>query len=368
LRPVDDLSHAGYLSKPLESNQTIHTAHGLLTHADILGRNARDTVKTKKGIGYRVQEASLAEYVVLARRIVTPIYPAHANLIASLLELHPSEASPEKKLEILEAGTGHGALTLYLARAIHAANTAPPQLHFTKSTDAKPKPAVSKDKGVEQRAEPPNDSALTEWKTTRSAVIHTIDIAARHSDHARLVVRNFRRGLYYGNVDFHVGDLPGFFNQHAEKNHGNGNFLSHVLLDMPSAEERIPVVAPHMQPDGKLLIFNPSVTQIAECVRIIEEQNLPFEMERVVELPLGVAGGREWDVRVAKIRKPAPKLEEPRPNQGLLSWLQSLFSSPSQGIIRSVQQMAFICRPKIGQYVAVGGFVGVWRRKQDKEN
>jgi tRNA (adenine57-N1/adenine58-N1)-methyltransferase len=321
-------------------------------------------VKTKKGHGYRVHEASLADYVVLARRIVTPIYPAHANLIASLLELHPSDATSENKLEILEAGTGHGSLTLYLARAIHAANSKPPALPFPKAGD--PKKTITP-KGEEARVILPDDSALTEWKATRTGVVHTVDISARHSDHARLIVRNFRRGMYYGSVDFHVGDLPVFFEQHARQNPRNGPFLSHVLLDMPSAEDKIQIVAPHMKPDAKLLIFNPSVTQIAECVRIIEEQNLPFEMDRVIELPIGVAGGREWDVRLAKIRKPAANTAELKQNEGWLGWLRSLFSPPQQPV-RLVQQMAFVCRPKIGTAIAVGGFVGVWRRKQDGES
>lgn len=301
----------------------------------------------------------------MCRRIVTPIYPAHANLISSLLEVNPSLATQQDKLEILEAGTGHGALTLYLAKAIHAANTKAPSLPFPKAGDPKKTPFTPK--GVEPKLVLPDDSALNEWKTTRAAIVHTVDISERHSDHARLVVRNFRRGLYYGNVDFHVGDLPVFFDNHARKHPGNGAFLNHVLLDMPSAESKISTVALHMKPDARLVIFNPSITQIAECVRVIDEQNLPFEMERVVELPPGVAGGREWDVRLAKIRKPIVKSEvEATQAQGWLPWLRSLFSAPKV-MNQPMQQMAFVCRPKIGAAVAVGGFVGVWRRKQDVE-
>lgn len=60
------------------------------------------------------------------------MYPADANLIISLLDIHPP-IDPEVHtrngpLEIFEAGTGHGALTLYLARAIHGLNPPPPPL------------------------------------------------------------------------------------------------------------------------------------------------------------------------------------------------------------------------------------------------
>jgi tRNA (adenine57-N1/adenine58-N1)-methyltransferase len=82
-------------------------------------RNLVRTAPTKAGkdgSDFRIQEVTLDEYVRFSRRLVTPIYPADANLIVNLLDLHPEVYDPERAgketLEILEAGTGHGGLTL----------------------------------------------------------------------------------------------------------------------------------------------------------------------------------------------------------------------------------------------------------------
>jgi hypothetical protein len=73
LRPSKDPSHAGILTKPLNHSQTIQTKDGALKHSTIIGRRVRDPITSLKGIEYRVHEPSLAEYVSLTPRIVTPV-------------------------------------------------------------------------------------------------------------------------------------------------------------------------------------------------------------------------------------------------------------------------------------------------------
>ncbi|KAF2663187.1 hypothetical protein BT63DRAFT_394345 [Microthyrium microscopicum] len=382
IRPANDHTDNFHLSKPLDSSGGIvNTRNGPINHDQIIGRHAREIITNSKGASFRLLQASLPEYVVLTKRLVTPIYPAHANLIASLLDIHASSAEEhisDQKLEILEAGTGHGALSLYLARAIHAANPSPPPLTpWKKATPPRKKatldvPETTADPTPETK-EPPedavesasneDDTTLKAYKSTRSAILHTLDISARHSKHARSIVRNFRRGIYYSNVDFHVGDVSDFLATQARSK----PWLSAVILDMPSANLRIPVLAKQMLPDAKLLIFNPSVTQIAECVQIIGQQKLPFFLERVIELPLGPNGGREWDVRVARIRKPAGEVATEEKGSGLLGWLGRLFGQKRVNEIVERQETAFVCRPKAGDRIPVGGFVGVWTRKRDNE-
>ena len=64
------------------------------------------------------------EWAVLSTDRFVQIYPRDASLIVSKLDLHPdrdpNQRTPEAssdRLEILEAGTGMGGLTLHLARA-----------------------------------------------------------------------------------------------------------------------------------------------------------------------------------------------------------------------------------------------------------
>jgi tRNA A58 N-methylase Trm61 len=231
---------------------------------------ARTVKSTKAPTEYRIHNVTLEDYVLLSRRLVTPIYPADANLIVNLLDLHPetSNCGPdEPKLEILEAGTGHGALTLYLSRAVHAANARSRDLHNDGDEDA---------------------------NNHRRAIIHTIDVSPKFSTYAQAVVEGFRKGMYSRNVDFHVGDVSDWVKA-AQEARGTKTFLSHAFLDLPSAENHVETVADALETDGTLIAFNPSITQIIECATKVKNLNVPLDLDRVVELGVnGGTGGREW--------------------------------------------------------------------------
>lgn len=57
----------------LQAAKTTHTHRGIIKHADIIGREARQIVRSSKGFEYRVHEPTLAEYVRLTPRLVTPV-------------------------------------------------------------------------------------------------------------------------------------------------------------------------------------------------------------------------------------------------------------------------------------------------------
>jgi tRNA (adenine57-N1/adenine58-N1)-methyltransferase catalytic subunit len=270
----------------------------------------------------------------------------------------------------LEAGTGHGALTLHLARAIHGAN---PPLPLNVIA-APPAPEISdKNETPAEAAKPIMGEESLEmqcWRAGRRAVVHTVDISEKHSTHARKVVKNFRHGMYYNNVDFHVGDIPDFF---AFRKSPLRPFLSHVILDMPapSSDNRLSLVAQHLQVDGKLLVFNPSVTQIVDCIQAIKEQRLPLVLESVLELGGGSLGGREWDIRIAKIKSAQRELAA---SEAVVpgfweSLMGRLWSTRRRDIPdpKAQKDWAVVCRPKFNDRVVNGGFLGVWRRMREKE-
>jgi hypothetical protein len=62
-----------YLTKPLQSSLTINTHLGDFKGSDIIGKRVRDTVTTSNGSVFRVMEASLADYINLTPRKVTPV-------------------------------------------------------------------------------------------------------------------------------------------------------------------------------------------------------------------------------------------------------------------------------------------------------
>lgn len=61
------------VTKPLNPANKISTHKGDVSHADIIGRSARDLVTSSAGHEYRIHSITLAEYVSLTRRLVTPV-------------------------------------------------------------------------------------------------------------------------------------------------------------------------------------------------------------------------------------------------------------------------------------------------------
>src|SRR4051794_23216614 len=116
--------------------------------------------------------------------MVTPIYPSDAAAIVALLDIHaaPPERDDFEPLEILEAGTGHGSLSLQLLKAMHGANT---------------KEGVT------------------------GAILHTIEKEAGVSELARTNLRNFRRGMYAGDgVRFYTGNVEHWLKEEVSRRRG----------------------------------------------------------------------------------------------------------------------------------------------------
>ncbi|KAF1841667.1 S-adenosyl-L-methionine-dependent methyltransferase [Cucurbitaria berberidis CBS 394.84] len=362
-------SHDGTLIK-LHAEKSTGTHRGVITHADIIGKGPRQTVRSSKGPEFRIHEPTLAEYVRLTPRLVTPIYPADSNLIVSLLDIHvdtPSSGlNSEPPLEILEAGTGHGALTLHLSRAIHAANPPMPRTPSYASTqEEEPEDAIYLGESLSDL----HGSALETWKANRRAVIHTLDISGKHSHQARKIVEGFRAGIYAGNINFHVGDVSEWIARQKASRKTDEPFLTHVFLDLPGANNHLANVAPALHVNGLLAVFNPSITQIAECVETIREQRMPYLLDQVVELGAGTI--REWDVRAVRPRATLRKADIKESSESSsedaidpVKGQEERDKELEEDLDKQEEKWAMVCRPKAGQQVVGGGFLGLWRRME----
>lgn len=77
LKDKKDASHEGRLVK-LRESKTIDTHNGRIDHSDIIGKQQRQIVRSSKGNAYRIHEPTLADYVRLTPRLVTPVRcPGH---------------------------------------------------------------------------------------------------------------------------------------------------------------------------------------------------------------------------------------------------------------------------------------------------
>lgn len=294
-------------------------------------------------------------------------------MIVSLLDLHPtvpgSNNLNEDRFEIFEAGTGHGALTLNLARAIHGANTAAPEISNENEVDLQVPDAVEAKK-----------QAYRKWRADRRAVIHTLDCSGRHSAHAKTVVKNFRRGMYYPHIDFHVGSIDEYLSSRLLDT-GDAPFLEHAILDLPNIHDYFDIVAKALKPNGSLITFCPSITQINAGVTFARQNNLPLFLEKVVEVGAAVGvGGREWDVRPVKpralLKAQAEDVKQPEilegtedASEGAVEESEVIATEASTGEASTPAPndggWEMICRPKVGIRISGGGFVGLWRRMTD---
>lgn len=360
----------------LRQSTNTHSHRGKIEHAELIGKQPRQVVRSSNGTEFRIHEPTLAEYVRLTPRLVTPIYPSDTNLIVSLLDIHVDTFSPTgdntPRLEILEAGTGHGALTLHLSRAIHAANSPRPKPISYATTEQNSEDAVYLGESLSDLQE----SSLDSWRASRRAIVHTLDISSKHSKHARKIVQGFRRGLYAGNVDFHVGDVSEWIASQNISRKTEDSYLSYVFLDLPDADLHLANIAPALHVNGLLAVFNPSITQIAACVETIRVNRLPYLLDQVIEL--GAGNIRQWDVRAVRPRASLKKAQTPsaQPGEGSVGSesLDEGSIDPIEGqqtqaelaedLAKQKEKWAMVCRPKVGDRVVGGGFLGLWRRME----
>ncbi|CAF3630466.1 unnamed protein product [Fusarium graminearum] len=251
----------------------------------------------------------------------------------------PVTKEPLPPLEIFEAGTGMGSLTLHLARALNAANPAVPSMLRDALCTARYK---SQDNSLELSDEV--QAAFDAYRSSRRAILHTLDQNAKHSGGANKLVRQFRRSLYYPTVDFHVGSISDYVASRLAETDEKPIF-SHAILDLPSVEDYASPVIQALHPNGLLVVFAPSISQIARFQTWISKTKQPLRQERVIELDvsttadgvLDTGGGKEWDVKTVVPR-----------------------SDPEAVPVQ-------VMRPKVGDRLSGGGFIGVYRRWPNEE-
>ncbi|MDR7447228.1 MAG: tRNA (adenine-N1)-methyltransferase, partial [Armatimonadota bacterium] len=89
----------------------VHDLRGRLEHDALLGQEEGVVVRNSHGEVFLALRPTLAEYVLEMPRRTTPIYPKDLGAILVAADIYPGA-------RVVEAGTGSGALTLTLLRAV----------------------------------------------------------------------------------------------------------------------------------------------------------------------------------------------------------------------------------------------------------
>lgn len=98
----------------LQPGQSLHTHRGILKHDELIGQAFGSAVYTHMGAEFLLLPLSLHEQIMRIKRNTAIIYPKEIGYI--LLKINAVNGA-----RIVEAGTGSGALSLALARAVEPA-------------------------------------------------------------------------------------------------------------------------------------------------------------------------------------------------------------------------------------------------------
>lgn len=276
-------------------------------------------------------------------------------------------------MELFEAGTGMGSLTLHIARSIHGGNPpVPPSLRqamlaapykpgmLLRDTATDDSPVRGPMPHAPDLGSPELEAQLQAYRDSRRAILHSLDINPSSSRKAHGVVQNFRRGRYVLDVDFHVRTIRSFVLSRFAENQRQP-FLSHAVLDLPGSAEHADLIVKAIKPHGKLVVFFPSISQVLEFITWAIETKQKVHVDKVIELMpsswapgfTDAVGGREWDVRVVT----------PRKVQRAATASQAA-SDGTDGVIDidDAPKTVNVCRPKVGDLVGGGGFLAVFTK------
>jgi tRNA (adenine57-N1/adenine58-N1)-methyltransferase catalytic subunit len=95
----------------LQADGTYHTHSGALPHGTIVGHDEGTRVETSGGMALTAFRPRFADYALKMKRGAQVIYPKDLGPIVTYADIHPRAAT-------LEAGTGSGAMTIALCRAV----------------------------------------------------------------------------------------------------------------------------------------------------------------------------------------------------------------------------------------------------------
>jgi tRNA (adenine57-N1/adenine58-N1)-methyltransferase len=105
-----DLRGRQYLVR-LQTGGTFHSHSGMLPHDDVLGQSEGTRVETTGGMALTAFRPRFADYVLKMPRGAQVVYPKDLGPILIYADIYPGA-------RVLEAGTGSGALTGALCRAV----------------------------------------------------------------------------------------------------------------------------------------------------------------------------------------------------------------------------------------------------------
>ncbi len=220
-----------YLVK-LDRAATFGSHRGVIPHSAIIGTEDGSVVATPSGAEFQVLRPRLADYVLKMQRGAQVVYPKDIGPIVLWADIAPG-------MTVLEAGTGSGALTLGLLRAV----------------------------GPEGR-------------------VVTVE---RREDHQKQAIKTIKRwfGELPDNLDMRIGEVEETVAELGPER---------IVLDLPEPWHVVPEAAAH-QPTGAVFAsYLPTIPQVQTLVETMRDSGAFAEIEIFETLH------RTWNVKGRSVR------------------------------------------------------------------
>lgn len=228
---IFDAKGRRYLIELIEGRE-FQYHRGVLPHDDIIGRQEGARVESSMGMSLVVLRPRLADYVLKMTRGATVVYPKDAAAMLMWADIAPGQV-------VLEAGTGSGALTMALSRAVEPGGT-----------------VVS----VERRQD--------------------------HQNRAVKLIKGFF-GQIPVSVDLRIGEVEDLIaNVRPDR----------IVLDVPEPWHSAEPAAEHLKPGGVFCCYLPTVPQV-QTARAALSETRRFHDVMTFEVLM-----REWAVEGRSVR------------------------------------------------------------------
>ena len=216
----------------LSSGTTFHFDKGTLAHDEIIGAPDGVTLRSSTDSPLVAMRPRLADYVLKMKRGAAVMYPKDSGAVITWADVEPGNL-------VLEAGTGSGALTMALARAVGPAGK-----------------------------------------------VITVERREDHSTHAQRLIAGFR-GQVPDNIEFVVGDVVDVLGDVEP---------DRIVLDLPEPWVVVPGVADRLVGGGVFACYLPTVPQVQQVRDAIGEARAFVEVDTFEILM------RSWAVEGRSVR------------------------------------------------------------------
>ena len=216
----------------LDPVRTFQYHEGAVSHLDLIGQEDGTWVLSSTGSHLLLLRPRLADFILKMKRSAQVVYPKDLGPILVYADIGPG-------MTVLEAGSGSGALTLALSRAV--------------------------------------------GPTGR---VISVELRDDHAAHARKAIERWY-GELPDNVDLRVGDVV---------DEVEGTAPDRLVLDLPEPWHVMGAAVAHQPPGGVLTAYLPTVIQVQTLVEQARESGVFTEIE-VKEFLV-----RDWNVSGRSVR------------------------------------------------------------------